>query len=199
MSNDFVRKGYEKAADDYLSKRDQFKNDKYLEKFNLLLSPGSLILDLGCGAGKPIDEFFIKHGHRVIGIDISQKQIELAKRNVPEGEFKVEDMSDLKIGEYPVDAVVSFYAVFHIRREEHKGLFEKIYSFLPFGGFILVTMGSSEWEGLEKDFHGTGMFWSHFGADKNRKIIEDSGFSILLSEIDESGGERHQIIIAKKT
>ena len=59
-------------------------------------------------------------------------------------------------------------------------------------------MGSSEWEGIEKDFHGTEMFWSHFGAEKNKEIIKNSGFEILFDEIDNSGGEKHQIIIAKK-
>jgi cyclopropane fatty-acyl-phospholipid synthase-like methyltransferase len=107
-------------------------------------------------------------------------------------------MSELKPHEYNVGAVVSFYAIFHIKRETHKDLFNKINSFLPVGGLILVSMGSNEWEGIENDFHGAGMFWSHFDADKNREIIKNAGFEILFDQIDTTNNEKHLIIIAQK-
>ena len=198
MSKDLVKQGYNKAAERYLENRDRFKNNKHLEKLNTLLRPGSIILDIGCGAGKPIDKFFIDRGHKVIGIDVSEKQIELAKRNVPQARYVVKDISNLRKGEYQVDAVVSFYTIFHIPRETHEKLFEKINSFLPKGGLVLVTMGSSEWEGTEEDFHGVRMYWSHYGTEKNRKIIERAGFKVILDEIDTSGGERHQFILVRK-
>lgn len=58
MNNDFVKQGYNKAAENYASKRVQFKNNKYLEKLNELLAPHSHILDIGCGAGKPVDRSY---------------------------------------------------------------------------------------------------------------------------------------------
>jgi hypothetical protein len=60
-----------------------------------------------------------------------------------------------------------------------------------------VTMGASEWEGKE-DFYGVEMHWSHYGSEANRKLIESSGFRILLDEIDTSGEENHQVVIAEK-
>ncbi|MDD5750053.1 MAG: class I SAM-dependent methyltransferase [Candidatus Pacebacteria bacterium] len=197
MKQKIVKKGYNKIAEEYSVQRDEFKNISFLEKFEKLLSKSSLILDIGCGAGVPIDRYFVEQGHSIVGIDISEKQIELAKKNVPQGKYEVKDMSELKAGEYQVDAIISFYAIFHIPRESHQELFVKLNSFLPSGGLILATMGSSEWEG-EEDFHGVDMYWSHFGAEKNKKIIERAGFEIIFDEIDTSGGEKHQIIIAKK-
>lgn len=198
MGNNFVKQQYNKLAENYLAGRDVFKNDKYLEKLNFLLSSHSTILDIGCGAGIPVDKFFLSHGHKVIGLDISEKQIELAKKNLPNGEFKVEDMSELKEKEYLVDAVVSFYAIFHTPREAHSDILKKIHSFLKNNGLLLITMGSSEWEGKETDFYGGEMYWSHYGSEANAKLVEDAGFKIILNEIDESGGEKHQIIIAQK-
>jgi cyclopropane fatty-acyl-phospholipid synthase-like methyltransferase len=167
MSNDFVKKQYNKLAENYLAGRDQFKNNKYLDKLNEVLSPNSQILDVGCGAGIPIDKFLINKGYKVIGIDISEKQIELAKKYLPQGEFKVEDMSELTEKEYSVDAVVSFYAIFHTKRESHQEILNKISSFLKKDGLLLVTMGASEWEGKEDNFFGGEMEWSHFGKDIN--------------------------------
>jgi len=197
-SNEFVKTSYNRIAKDYSATRDQFKNLKYLEKLNTFLKPKSKILDIGCGAGVPIDKYFIEKGHNVIGIDISSEQIKLAKKNIPEGHFEIKDMSFLKENEFTVNAVVSFYAIFHIPRERHSDILKKIYSFLPIGGLILITMGASEWEGIE-EFHGTKMFWSHYGPEKNTQLITDTGFEILSNEVDNSSGEKHLIILARKT
>lgn len=199
MNSTLVKQGYNKAAEHYASERNQFKNDKFLEHLNRLLSPKSHILDIGCGAGKPVDRFFVERGHIVTGIDLSEKMIDLARKNVPEAHYSVRDMSELITGEFQVDAIVSFYAIFHIPREQHQTLFKKMNSFLPKFGLILVSMGSSEWVGKEENFHGAEMYWSHYGADKNTELVINAGFELVLNQIDDTGGEKHQILIAKKT
>lgn len=199
MKNDLVKQGYNKAAEDYTSDRDQSQNVHYLEELESHLKAHTTILDLGCGAGLPIDRFFIEKGYKITGIDISEKQIELAEKNVPQAAFEVKDMSELKEGDYSVDVVVSFYAIFHTPREQHADLFKKVNSFLPKGGYILVTMGAGEYEGLEDNFHGTQMWWSHYGSEKNTEIVKNAGFEIILDEIDDNGNERHQVIMARKS
>lgn len=42
------------------------------------------------------------------------------------------------------------------------------------------------------------MFWSHCDSQKNREIVEKAGFEVVLDEIDTSGEEKHQVIIARK-
>ncbi len=199
MANNLIRHAYNKIADKYLAGRHRFKNDKYLERLAALVSPDSTILDIGCGAGVPIDSFLISKGYKVIGIDISEKQIELAKKLVPKGYFEVKDMLNLKDREYQVDAVVSFYAIFHTPREFHGNILKKINSFLKKDGYILITMGGNKWEGKESNFFGTDMYWSHYGARKNRELIEKAGFRIILDEIDTTANEKHQIILGQKT
>ncbi|MCL5011094.1 MAG: class I SAM-dependent methyltransferase [Patescibacteria group bacterium] len=197
MKQEMVKEGYNKVAENYSNQRGDFSSIFYLEKLENLLKENSTVLDIGCGAGVPVDKYLIEKGCKVIGIDISDKQIDLARKNLPQGNFEVRDMSNLKDNEYQVDAVVSFYAIFHVPKETHQKIFNKINSFLCQGGLILVTMGASEWEG-EENFHGTQMYWSHYGPEKNREIIQEAGFEIIFEEIDESGGEKHQIIIGKK-
>ena len=198
MNKGIVKKGYDTAAENYVTERDQFKNDFYLEKLSEILPKGSSVLDIGCGAGIPIDRFLIDKGYKVMGIDISEKMIEFAKKNIPEATYKIEDMMDLQEKEYEVNAVVSFYAIFHTPREDHEKIFNVIGSFLSKGGLILVTMGSNEWEGEKENFYGVPMWWSHYGTEENKKIIASAGFEILLDEIDTSGNERHQVVFAKK-
>jgi len=169
-----------------------------LEQLAVLLPKGSTILDIGCGAGVPIDKFLSENGYTVKGIDISEKQIELAKKNVPHASYEVKDMSEFKDNEYDVDAIVSFYAIFHTPREIHFELFKKLASFLKSGGLLLVTMGSSDWEGEEENFHGAHMYWSHYSPEKNVEIVKKAGFEIISDKLDMSGGEKHQIIFCRR-
>jgi cyclopropane fatty-acyl-phospholipid synthase-like methyltransferase len=195
MSSSLVKKGYNQIASNYLKNRDRFESISYLRRLTKYLKPGAKILDLGCGAGLPVDKFLIDKGFDVIGVDISEEQIRLAKENVPLGKFEVKDIKKLKFKEYEVDVVVSFYTIFHIKRKRHKLLFKKIASFLPKGGMLLVSMGASDWEGIDS-FYGVRMFWSHYSQKTNREIIKDAGFEIIFDKIDKSGGEKHQVILA---
>ena len=198
MSNQTVREGYNKAAEKYLGYRDMFNNNKYLDLLIKKLSPGATILDIGCGAGVPVDKYLLERGFKLKGIDISEKQIELARVNCPEGEYEVKDMSQLQDGEFGVDAVVSFYAIFHTPREQHSEIFTKIRSFLPVGGYLLVTMGASNWVGTESNFCGVDMEWSHYDAETNKKLVADAGFELELAEVDDSGGEKHLVILGRR-
>ncbi|MFH1694723.1 MAG: hypothetical protein ABH880_03145, partial [Patescibacteria group bacterium] len=65
------------------------------------------------------------------------------------------------------------------------------------GGLILATMGGGEYEGLEDNFYGTRMQWSHYGREKNKEIIEQAGFEILSNEITK-GTEKHLVVVAKR-
>ena len=199
MTNELVKHGYDEIGGRYASDRDRWHSKRYLGRFSRKLPRGANVLDLGCGTGVPIDRYLIGKGHKIVGLDISGNQVALARRNNPAAKYEAKDIQELQDSEYSVDGVVSIYAIFHTPRETHQGLFQKLRSFLPKGGVILVSMGASEWEGSEKDFYGTTMFWSHFGPEKNRSLIEACRFKVTLDEIDESGGESHQIIMARAT
>lgn len=195
--NGAVRESYERIAATYSAQRDQFKSKRFLERFIGLVPAEGTILDIGCGAGKPVDEFLVEHGFAVHGLDLSERMIELARAKIPQALYEVRDMVELKTSEYCVDGIVSFYSIFHTPREQHQALFSWFASYLPKGGVMLVTMGAEEWEGTEDDFHGAEMYWSHYGADENIEMVESAGFSVLLNAIDRSANEAHQVIIGR--
>lgn len=197
MQLSVVRDGYNKMASKYLEERAVLKSAKYVQQLLKYLPKNSEILDLGCGAGVWVDDLLLKAGHQVRGIDISGQQIKLARQKCPGGEFDVGDMRELKLGEYQVQAVVSFYTLFHIPRVEQARLLKIFVSYLPKGGILLVTMGDREFEG-EHVLYGRPMWSSQYGTAKNRQMMEQAGLSIIIDEIDKSGGERHQIIMGQK-
>ena len=196
MTNELVGEGNQKAANDYAADRTQFASIQYLEAFSKLIERGRTILDVGCGDGRPVDEYLVKKGFALNGIDASPELVELAKKNVPEGFYEVRNPSDLREGEYCVDGVVSLYAIFQTTRKNYHEILRTIASFMPNGGAILLTMGSGEWERSEEAVRAAESFWKHYGAERNTELLESAGFRIYLSEIDGSANEKHQIIIA---
>lgn len=192
---DTIRTTYDQIAAAYIEERDQFASLPYLVAFAAQLPPGAKVLDLGGGGGRPVAAWLADRGFAVQGLDLSPRMIAIATENVPTASFEVGNMLELSEGQFQVDGIVSFYAIFHTPREGHAELFTRLASFLPLRGALLVTMGASDWEGSES-FHGSPMIWSHYGAERNRPIVESAGFDILLDEIDTSNGESHQIILA---
>ncbi len=176
---DKVRAGYDLVASKYANERDHQSSIPYLQHLNSRLAPNSLILDLGCGAGLPVDQWLIDEGHRVIGIDISKSMLDLARKNVPEATYRLGNFADLQPFEMSVDAVVCFFALFHIERTAHRRFFETVRTYLGDDGWLLITTGQVDWEGTE-DFLGIEMAWSHFNRTTYRQMIEESGFSIEM-------------------
>jgi SAM-dependent methyltransferase len=197
MQDDLVRSGYDRMARDYLAQRDQFKNLPPLEDLVARLHPGAAVLDVGCGAGVPVARFLVERGFAVTGLDVSPVQVALAQEHVPQASFAVRDMRALQPGEYVVDAIVAFYAIFHTPREAHADILRTLASYLLPGGLLLVTLGASVWEGVEP-FHGVEMYWSHYGPEQNRAMIMAAGLAIVRDVIDTSGDERHHVLLALK-
>jgi SAM-dependent methyltransferase len=197
MNTVVVKDSYNRISRVYLQNRARLKSGKYVQLLLKYLPKKSSILDLGCGAGVPVDDILIKAGHQVIGIDISEAQIKLARKYCKGGEFIVRDLRDLHESEYKVQAAISFYTIFHIPRSEHLKLLKIMASYLSRGGMLLITMGDREFEG-NHILHGEAMWSSQYGTVKNRSLVVSAGFKIILEEIDNSGGERHQIILAEK-
>lgn len=119
MDPQSLSQAYDTLADKYFANRDKYQNDEILSKLAETVPSQGKVLDIGCGSGIPVCKYFADRGFVVTGLDFSKKQIELAKRNVPNATFFQRDMQDLKESEYTVDTVVCLYALNHIQRGKH--------------------------------------------------------------------------------
>jgi len=155
-----VESGYDRMAEQYLATKDP--EDPLalaaLEDLASLLPPGAAVLDLGCGAGVPVTRWLTERGFVVTGVDVSARQLELARRNVPEGTFLKADMSEVVFAPESFDAVIAFHSIIHVPRSEHAALIENIHCWLKSGGVFLATMTVRDYEGCEDD-------WKDGGAD----------------------------------
>ena len=113
---------------------------------------GETILDLACGTGFFSKEFF-KEGAKVIGVDISKELIAFAKKNFPQGDFRVAPADNLKfLRDKSIDKIVIVLAIPNI--ENVQGVFEECSRVLRSNEKLFLVMNhpafripkSSSWE-----------------------------------------------------
>ena len=83
-----VSDGYDRIADRYLAwsaLRPSAARSRALELADRLIPAGAEVLELGCGAGRPMTATLAR-GRHLTGVDISAEQIRRARRNVPGGD-----------------------------------------------------------------------------------------------------------------
>jgi cyclopropane fatty-acyl-phospholipid synthase-like methyltransferase len=187
-----VESGYNQIAEQYLATKDP--EDPLalsaLQDLASLLPSEAAVLDLGCGAGVPVTRWLADKGSAVTGVDVSAKQLELARTYVAEGTFIKADMTEVVFGPESFDAVVAFLSIIHVPRTEHPTLLESIHRWLEPGGALLATMTVTDYEGREEDWEGWGtpMVWSHYDRNANVAMLRDAGFEIRYAEPRTGGG-----------
>jgi cyclopropane fatty-acyl-phospholipid synthase-like methyltransferase len=107
------------------------------------LGPDDLVLDLGCGPGKPAVQLARATGARVVGISVSTGDVELATaRAAAEGladrvRFQHADAMDLPFAPASFDAVLALESIVHIPDRTH--VLRQIARVLKPGGRLALT------------------------------------------------------------
>jgi ubiquinone/menaquinone biosynthesis C-methylase UbiE len=199
-----VEQGYDRVALDYarLEGEAHWPRMRWLGKVLDRLEPGSSVLDLGCGSGDPADVEIAKE-HRVTGVDISQTQIDLARRNVPAGRFLHGDAASVHFPAVSFDAVISFYTLEHIPRREHAALLRRIHHWLQTSGLLLVSTEAGEYDDVMGQWLGVPMFISCFDPETTKRLLCDTGFELLESAVETQLEGGHEVpflwLLARKS
>jgi SAM-dependent methyltransferase len=197
-----VKEGYNAIANRYLAERTRDSEDvRLLNDFMERLPVSAIVLDAGCGAGIPISQK-LSERFQVTGVDFSEAQIELAKKNVPNATFLCEDITKLDFPENTFDGITSYYAIIHIPRAEHQPLLQNFYKMLKPGGFALLCLGAEHSVAdIDENFLGARMYWSHYDTKTYLDMLDECGFSILWSKRVEDAtceGAGHLFVLVKK-
>jgi SAM-dependent methyltransferase len=189
-----VEEGYDRVADAYaeLERGTQWPRMRWVRRVLAELPEGADVLDLGCGGGEPVGPAVLER-HRYTGVDISARQIELARRNVPGARFIHGDLTSVGLADGSFDAVFSFYAIDHVPREEHAGLFRDIHRLLRRGGVLLVSVEAGDEPAITGDWLGSPMFFSHYDEETTIGLVDGAGFEILESTVEEQTEGDHAV------
>ncbi|GHH51272.1 class I SAM-dependent methyltransferase [Lentzea cavernae] len=167
-----VEDGYDAIAQRYLDWSARIADDprsRYLAEFDERLPDGAKVLELGCGAGVPCTRKLAER-HDVLGVDLSQKQVDLARANVPGARFEKADMTvlDFPAGEF--DGVAAFYSILHVPRAEQPALLARIARWLKPGGLFLASLGVGTPD-VTETWLGVEMFFGSNTPAENREFL----------------------------
>lgn len=184
---EIVAQGYDQIAERYADWTAAHRHDpreRYMDILMAALPEGAKVLELGCGSGslttKRLAERFV-----VTGVDISARQIELARQLVPSARFIHADMATLHLPPASFDAVAAFYAITHVPREEHPALLRAVKRWLRPDGLFVATMGAEPSEGeVEEDWLGAPMYFSHYDVETNKQLVQDAGLWIERAPVE---------------
>lgn len=112
----------------------------YLKRFLTYLPKSPRVLDLCCGAGY---ESMRLHnlGADVVGVDLSEGELKIARERNPEIKFYKKDMikSYKDLGNF--DGIACIAGIVHLETEQLSLCFEKMSEVLKSGGYLFLVYG----------------------------------------------------------
>lgn len=132
-----------------------------------LASQANTILDLGCGEGSRLNE--LSDSSSLVGVDISQTAIELAKKNYPKINFIKADLEKIPIKDSSFDLVYAAFVLEHLTNPETV-LHEAIRLVKNNGKIVLIAPNYGAPNRCSPPFKGNRVIKLFFG------LLEDFNF-----------------------
>lgn len=195
--NDAVKKAYDANAE-YWAEHMHAGGDsahRFLEKpamYSMLPNlKGKSVLCLGCGSGEECSYLKSQGAKDVVGIDISNKLLNIAKKSLPGIEFHKMPLEKIRFKNRSFDFAYSSLAMHYV--DDWDSTFNRIYGVLKKGGTFLfsthhpaafcgyVTRGAKTTKilGYEKYSDGT---YKIFGDYFKKRVIKDIWFKRMQIE-----------------
>jgi SAM-dependent methyltransferase len=182
-----VEHGYDRLAErhaEWALRTRTAERERYTDILLSNLSVGAPVLELGCGVGVPTTRKLATRCG-VTGVDLSKRQIEIGRRNVPDATFIHGDMRTVTLPSGHFEGVAAFYSIIHVPRADHGAVLRRVAQWLRPGGVFLGSFGTSDTSaGYEEDWLGEPMFWSSFEPDKTTDLVESSGLAVEWARIE---------------
>jgi len=187
--SDLTRIAYNACAQKY---HDLFKDEleikscdrRILDEFADYFKEKQIVYDMGCGPSGQIGYYVHSKGIKVIGVDICDKCVEVARNYHPSMKFERRDITNLSLKDRSIDGIISYYSIIHTPKKYVDKIFREFRSVLKKRGKLLITVKEGTLEGMVNNFLecGTQIYFTHFTKNEIRNYFERNGFKILLLE-----------------
>jgi len=200
-----LKETYNRIARDWHN--DHKDDDWWIEgtnKFISLFNPGALVLDVGCAGGIKAHHF-VKHGLKVVGIDFSEKMIEIAKQELSLSTFLVLNLDEVNKLEHQFDGIFMQAVLLHIPKKEVEDNLKKANEKLKPGGYFYIAVREKREKGAEEEIvteDGYGYhykrFFSYFTVEEIETYLKNLGLKIVISDVTVAGNTRWIQVVGKK-
>lgn len=169
---------------------------EYLNLIVNTIPSGASILDLGCGTGEPIAQFFIEKGFKIIGVDGSEKMISLCKKRFPNEKWMVSDMRDINLNQQ-FDAILAWHSFFHLDQDSQRKMFKLFKAHTKPGAILAFTSGEEEGE-VWSDNGGQMLYHASLSTKEYEKLLNENSFEVLLHKIQDPECGEATVWVARK-
>ncbi|WP_058534619.1 class I SAM-dependent methyltransferase [Legionella saoudiensis] len=179
-----VYKAYEHIVDWFDKARTKtLMESEYLHLIVNSIPDGASVLDLGCGTGEPLAQFFIERGFKVIGVDGSEKMIELCRKRFPNEEWLVADMRELNL-KRKFDVILAWHSFFHLDQASQRAMFPLFAAHLKPNGILAFTSGVEEGE-VWSNNGGQDLYHASLSTGEYERLLKAAAFKILTHKIND--------------
>ena len=138
-----LQSSYDRVADEYARRiydelKDKTLDRQLLDNLAERLANKGVICDMGCGPGH-VARYLHERGADVMGIDLSDRQVEQARRLNPGIKFRQGNMLSLDIPDGAWAGIAAFYSIIHIPRPEVISALRELKRTLQPGGLLLLA------------------------------------------------------------
>lgn len=174
-----TRAVYNSIADQYAESVEDLFAPAVREDFVSRIPKGGKVLDVGCAAGRD-SRYFDSIGFEVVGVDFSDKLLDIAKEKAPGIQFVQQDVRDLQFPDASFDGIYASAVLLHLKREEVKPVLEKFYAMLKPNGILGIQVKEGEGEGVVKETlsDGKARYFMYFGKEEVENMVKQAGFSL---------------------
>lgn len=168
-----------------------------LEKLVALLPANALVLDAGCGPGHH-SKYLSERGHYVVGVDLSEGMLRIARRRVRSVPFQRMDVRALTFPCATFDAVWCAAMAMHVPREEFVSLLQGFHHVLRPTGLLGINMQigrRSEVVKLGKDLR---FFEYYRDGHEIAELLEKTGFEVVARDYGETTRNTHELDVTLK-
>lgn len=200
-----LKSTYNRIAEDWF--KDHHGDTWWVEgtdKFVSFLKPGALVLDVGCGAGVK-SRYLLGKGLKVVGVDFSEKMVEIARREVPDATFRAADIKNLSVLAESFDGILAQAVLLHIPKAEAGAVVKGLRDKLEDGGYLYIAVkqkreGWKEEEILKEYDYGYEYerFFSYFTLPEIQKYVSNAGLEMCYENVALSGHTNWIQVICRK-
>ncbi|WP_430787427.1 class I SAM-dependent methyltransferase [Actinoplanes sp. G11-F43] len=171
---------FDQLADFYQGEHSQnpFQN-ALVDRVAGLLPAGSTVLDLGCGSGVPTAQRLTESDHQVVGVDISERMLALARAQVPAATFVHADFAELPADYGSFEAVTAFFSLLMLSRAGIEQTLDRIRGWLKPGGYLAIGMVDFDADGAPAEFMGVPVTVSGYPEAGLAEVLKNHGFTVL--------------------
>lgn len=157
-----------------------------LYDFVKLITKGGKILDVGCAGGRDSKQF-IDRGFEVVGVDVVDEFLKVAKTNVPAAEFLKMDLLELNFPNQTFDGIWSNAVLLHVQKKNISNVLKNYCRMLKPAGklFLALKVGDGSASVTDK-FTKDKRLFIYYQKEEIIKYIEEAKFKTIYCDISKS-------------